>query len=139
MFFIISGVSVTAYYENNPPSTPIITGPTSGKPDIEYDFTFISTDPEGDDIYYVVNWGCCGNENHTYGPFLSGEEAEISHTWEKQGTFIIKAYAEDIYGAEGPEGTFSIKIPKNKTIQNSMLQLLQQRFQRLIIILQNIL
>ena len=39
--------------ENNPPSAPIITGETQGKVQKPYDYTFESTDPEGQDLWYL--------------------------------------------------------------------------------------
>ncbi|MHA2431569.1 MAG: hypothetical protein ACXACC_11155, partial [Promethearchaeota archaeon] len=51
-------ITVTNGNDNNPPSTPTISGPTSGKPGIEYDFTFISIDPDNDNIFIKVSWGC---------------------------------------------------------------------------------
>ncbi|RLF53387.1 MAG: hypothetical protein DRN24_01035, partial [Thermoplasmata archaeon] len=46
------------YYMPLPsPAKPTITGPSKGKPNKEYSFTFKSTDPEGSNIYYYVDWG----------------------------------------------------------------------------------
>ena len=43
--------------ENNPPNKPTITGNSSGKPGTEYEYTFVSTDPEEDEISYYIDWG----------------------------------------------------------------------------------
>jgi len=42
---------------NDPPTVPIITGPTSGAVSVSYEFTIVSTDPDGDDVYYYIDWG----------------------------------------------------------------------------------
>ncbi len=42
---------------NNPPDTPTIDGPTSGKVGVEYNYTFHALDPEYDDVYYYIDWG----------------------------------------------------------------------------------
>jgi hypothetical protein len=94
------------------------------------------TDPEGDDIYYNVTWGCSGCETHTYGPFQSGVTTKINHSWGESGSFLIRAKANDIYGAEGPEGAFDVKIPRSRVLNGHIIEILQLRFQRLIQILQ---
>ena len=44
-------------YMNEPPSIPEINGPTKGNAGTEYTYEFCSSDLEGDDIYYCVDWG----------------------------------------------------------------------------------
>ena len=44
-------------YTNQPPTNPIITGPTSGKAGTEYDYTFVSTVPNGDVLWFHINCG----------------------------------------------------------------------------------
>jgi hypothetical protein len=56
--------------DNSAPEVPSIDGPTSGKVRTTLNYTFLSTDPNGDDIYYIVSWGCCSNETYTYGPLF---------------------------------------------------------------------
>jgi len=109
-------LSITAI-ANAPPSTPTIEGPTSGKPGVIIDFTFMSIDPDGDDIFYMVSWGCCGpgQDFHTYGPFESGEEAIIQKGYSEEGTFSIQAYAKDMDGAESDIVTLEVTMPKEKT------------------------
>ncbi len=101
---------------NDPPSAPEINGQTQGKPDVEYEYTFVATDPDGDDLYYNVCWEGCGSETQTYGPYISGEEVIISYSWPEQGKYMICAKAEDVYGEEGPEGTLEVTMPYNKNI-----------------------
>ncbi len=117
-------LSITAI-ANEPPATPTIDGPTSGKPGVEYDFTFMSIDPDGDDIFFMVSWGCCGpgQDFHTYGPFESGEEAIIKKTYNEEGTFSIQAYAKDMAGAESNIATLEVTMPKNKAtnVENKIL------------------
>jgi outer membrane protein assembly factor BamB len=108
-----------SYFEvkilNEPPETPIIIGPNSGKPNTEYDFTFNSTDPDDDDIAeYIVDWGDDTGEETITGPFQSGEEATGSHIWTEDGTYIIKAKAKDIFGVESNWSEHEISIPRNR-------------------------
>ncbi|RLF31942.1 MAG: hypothetical protein DRM98_04745 [Thermoplasmata archaeon] len=111
--------------ENNPPTIPIITGPSKGKPHKEYSFTFKSTDPEGSDVYYYIDWGDDTNTGWD-GPHASGEEVTLSHTWSTKDTFTIKAKAKDTTGAESDWGSLDIKIPRVKVINSFLLQLLEK-------------
>jgi PKD repeat protein len=111
--------------DNNPPSAPIIKGPTTGKPGIEYDYTFNSTDDDGDELYYLIDWGD-GIED-AIGVFPSGTEAPASHTWGKKGTYIITARAGDPWGALSGPGSLTVTMPRDRALTNSLfLQLLQQ-------------
>jgi len=99
--------------ENSAPSAPIITGPTSGNPGITYDYTFVSTDPEGDDVTYYIKWcqDCSGGE--WIGPFPSGQQITVSHFWSEQGTHLISAMAKDTYGDESDWGYLEVTMPLN--------------------------
>jgi len=110
---------------NSPPNPPIITGPTCGKPNIKYDFTFVSTDPEGDAVMYNVEWGDGDTEWTEYGD--SGVEFTLKHIWEDSGKFTIKAQAIDINGSVSGWAEFPITIPKNKAINNPFLNWLQSQ------------
>jgi hypothetical protein len=100
---------------SNPPTAPIINGPNEGKPDVTYDFGFISTDPDEEDISeYIIDWGDGNLDEYIIGPFSSGQEAFANHTWVVDGEFIITAKAKDINGVEGPETTLPINIPRSK-------------------------
>lgn len=136
MLIITSGYSVTAIALNNPPNAPQISGPNSGKPNTLYEFTFIATDSDGDNIYYNVSWNCCIIEWHIYGPFPSGQIVKLKNSWPEQGAHTITAKAIDVYGAEGPEGTFNINIQKNKSLDSYFFQILPLRFQKIIQTLQ---
>lgn len=98
---------------NNPPFTPNIAGETNGEAEVEYTYDFCSTDPDGDDIYYCIDWGDDSGEV-CIGPYPSATCATAKHTWSEQGTYIIKAKAKDIYDAESNWGTLSVAMPKNQ-------------------------
>ena len=103
--------------DNNPPSTPIIKGPATGRPGIDYNFSFNSTDDEDDELFYIIDWGD-GFED-VIGPFPPSNEASALHSWTEKGTYIIKAQTEDQWGAMSDIGSFSVKIPRNKNIFKS--------------------
>ncbi|HWR63417.1 MAG TPA: hypothetical protein VN365_03340, partial [Candidatus Thermoplasmatota archaeon] len=101
--------------ENEPPNPPTITGPTKGKIKVAINYNFTTTDPEGDEVYYFIDWG--DNTNSSWiGPYPSGDLITKSHTWSKKGTYIIKAKAKDIYGTESGWGTLSITMPTSYNI-----------------------
>ena len=100
-------------FVNNPPNAPEIDGPTSGKAEEKYDFTFVSVDPENNSLFYYINWGDESFEDW-FGPFNSGEIITISHNWTTNGRYTIKARVKTDNGLMGPWGELEIKIPKNR-------------------------
>ena len=105
--------------DNQPPSAPEIDGPTVKpvprplpKPGEPWNYTFKSTDPDGDNVSYCIDWG--DGDTEWTGQYPSGEEITVEHTWDEEGTFIIKAKAKDIYGAESDWGYLEVTMPKNK-------------------------
>ena len=110
---------------NTPPTPPEIIGPSVGKVGISYNWTFMSTDLDGDDITYYVDWGdeCGGAEYH--GPYPSGEEITLSHTYYYGSTFIINAMAIDKNYAESDWTYFELTIQRNKQLNTFFLKLLE--------------
>jgi len=103
------------YYPQQPPQTPVITGPKSGVPGISYTYCISDTvDPEGDDVFVYWDWGN-GISSGWLGPFASGEEICENHTWTQIGIYQIKAKLKDENGAESDWGTFFVTIPKTKS------------------------
>lgn len=112
--------------DNYPPSTPIIDGSISGKPGVNYEFTFISTDDDNDDLYYIIDWG--DGEEEEIGVFPSETKAHANHSWVKKGNYTIRAKARDTYNAESEWGTFDVKMPKDFNFIFKILNLLLERF-----------
>jgi len=103
----------------NPPDAPTIKGPDDGKPGTLYDFTFNAVDPDNNQVKYIIDWGDGNNETTTMNP--SGTDVKVSHTWDKSGTCIIKAKAQDSNGLIGPESTKTVKIPRTRVITWSFI------------------
>ena len=112
MTLLMPAISITTI-ANDPPIVPDIEGPASGKPGVEYTYGFCSEDPDGDDMFYCIDWGD-GSGEVCIGPFSSGICATADHTWSEQGTYIIKAKAKDIHDAESEWATKEVKMSKNK-------------------------
>jgi PKD repeat protein len=86
---------------NNKPYAPVITGPNLVQINVDYTYIFQSSDPDGDDIRYIVTWGD-SNENIT-DFYPSNTPVLINHTWITTiiPIMILKmtATAEDELGA----------------------------------------
>ena len=121
---------VSRNFPNDPPDAPTIEGLTRGSAGIKYNYTFTSTDPNGDDVSYNISWGD-GNITDwtTYQPQGPPGYNE-SHTWSKDGEYIIKVKAKDIDGAESDRTAIIINIPRTKPL-NSKFNLLNWLFERL--------
>ena len=113
---------------NNIPSLPTITGQVIGKPNTEYEYTFVSTDPDEDEISYFIDWGDNTSTGWTR-TLPSGEYYNSSHTWSEKDSYTIKAKAKDINDGESDWATFDVSMPKIY-IYNSIIQLLLKILER---------
>jgi hypothetical protein len=83
----------------HPPDKPARPeGPIEGKVGKKYEYISSTSDPDGDQIYYLWDWGD-GNFSQC-GPYNSGEIANASYTWSKEGDYKIRVRARDIHGKE---------------------------------------
>ena len=98
---------------SNPPTMPIIDGISEGEVGKTHQYTFLSSDPDGDDIYYVIDWND-GSQHETIGPKATGIETKAYHVWHAEGGYVIRAKAVDSNGAASSWGTFNIMMPKKK-------------------------
>jgi hypothetical protein len=103
----------------NAPLAPTINGPSSGRAGIVYDYTFITTDPLGKDVYYRIDWGD-GFFSDWLGPYPSGWEMTLDYTYSETGSYTISCRAKNTDELWGPEGTFSVTMPRNRFINNLM-------------------
>ena len=113
--------------ENNPPTAPTIDGPNKIKAKVDTDYTFNSTDPDGDDIAYYIDWGDGTNTGWT-ATHPSGEAITQTHQWAAKGTYTIKAKAKDVYGAESAFTDLSITVPRAQFVTESILIQLLKHF-----------
>lgn len=115
---------------NDPPNTPDIDGETSGKVGVEYEYTFVTIDPDGNDVWYYIEWDDTSNRKWD-GPYASGEEITRTHTWSKKGTYTIRCKAMDVYGEESDWGELEVTMPMNQqSFYSQVLQFLQRLIQR---------
>ena len=101
----------TAYYaddavgatpqSNSAPDKPAPpSGPTSGRVNVEYNYSGNTIDPNGDDIYYLFDWGD-GTDSGWLGPYPSGTTVVATHSWKYGGTYNVKLKAKDAI-VDGP-------------------------------------
>jgi hypothetical protein len=92
-----------AHSMDAPPAAPRIPdapdGPDFGIMNIEYTFNATTIDCEGDQIYYMFDWGD-GKYSGWVGPYNSGDTGSASHIWIKAGILEVRAKAKDEYGRE---------------------------------------
>jgi len=112
---------------NYAPNKPTITGPLSGKSGRQYDYKFVATDPNGNQVFYYIDWG---DEIFSgwIGPYTSGQEQTFSHTWENKNTYLIKAKTKDASDAESNWTTLSVTMPQSTTLTTLFHHRLVEQF-----------
>lgn len=90
--------------QNNPPAAPSLSGPTQGFSGISYNYTVSATDVDGDQIFYLVDWGD-QTSSQWVGPFASGTPVTLNHSWDLKGTYAVTARAKDSHGMESSWST----------------------------------
>jgi hypothetical protein len=84
---------------NQAPNAPAMPeGIADGEAGIMYDFFTSTTDSDGDSVYYLFDWDD-GSAVEWLGPYSSGQEVSVSHSWET-GTYDIRVKSKDIAGME---------------------------------------
>jgi len=86
----MSEVLTVVVTDNTPPFDPTITGPATIKPKVAQTYTFNAVDEFDHDVTFDIDWGD-GNGAAGLGPYQSGESLELTHTWARKGSYIIKA------------------------------------------------
>ncbi len=93
-------VTISAYTNENIPSTPIIrSGTMQGFQDRLYTYSAVATDPQNYQVCYRFDWG-----NNTLSEWTdlvpSGTFSIFSYTWIKSADYSVKAQARNQYGLE---------------------------------------
>lgn len=98
---------------DTPPIVTNFEGPHDGKIEEICEFIVSGTDADDDLISYQIIWGD-GTEDELIGPFSSGEETTITHTWLEKGSYTIQVIAIDEHNIESDVLTHSVNMPKTK-------------------------
>jgi hypothetical protein len=131
--FLVNNVTLgsTNYYSdggNSPPTTPTITGNTSGNKKTPYTYNFTGSDPDGFKVSYYVDWG--DNTTANWTTFTaSNVPIKLTHTWTTKGTYTIKCKVKDLIETESDWGTLSVTMPCSyETPKLPFFELFFQRF-----------
>jgi len=114
---VLCGDPTLYILRNGHPEKPMLNGSHNGKPRNEYKFSIVTYDPDVDDVYYYIDWGD-GKNSGWIGPYSSGEEVNVSHTWSKIGGYFIRARAKDTNDLVGPWTEFPVTIPRSRLLYN---------------------
>jgi outer membrane protein assembly factor BamB len=77
-----------------PPATP--DGPSQGFIHFFYRFRTTTTDPEGDSVSYMFDWG--DGDTSDWSRFMpGGDTVEKIHAWTAGGTYPVKVKARDVF------------------------------------------
>jgi len=96
-------------HPNRPPTDPVVNDSISpGITNTKYTFTVVSTDPDGDDIRYIVYWGDGTCDETSLLP--NGTITPLSHKWSLPGAYIVNITAVDENNASSGITTLKVKI-----------------------------
>ncbi|UCB59169.1 MAG: hypothetical protein JSV67_02400 [Thermoplasmatales archaeon] len=111
-----------SYFENERPHTPNKPiGPLAGRIMDYCDYSCIGTEPEGQEIYYLFNWGD-GYDSGWLGPYDSGESCIATYFWSDQGDYEIRVKIKDVHGGESDwSDPLSVRMPRNMVLKNFVL------------------
>ena len=116
-----------AFNEMDPsaPSAPDINGPVEGFLRIEYNYTFKSISPLGNKLFYWIDWDDGDWKREIWiGPYDSGEEVVLSHSWSNDIIYTIKARVKDSDNLWSDWSEFSVNIKPRSRISSYWMQLL---------------
>jgi hypothetical protein len=129
-FQLFGDPSLIISEHSQPPQKPEPpTGTVSGKINTKYTYTASTTDPDGDNISYLFDWGD-DTVSSWLGPFESGESISAEKTWTTKGTYQIRVLAKDSHGILSEwSDPLAVTIPFSKDLTVfSFFELLAHRF-----------
>jgi hypothetical protein len=109
---------------NNKPNAPGIIGQVNGENGKEYEYEFSVSDehfepgsePFTEPAVCHVDWG--DGTEQWYGPIYISSSGDIkinlTHTWNDEGTYDLKAQVIDSYGSESEWSNLQVTMPKTK-------------------------
>ena len=101
---------------NSPPSIPLVSGP-SCYTGTNYSYAFGSTDPNKDDIKYIIDWSD-GSTDET-GLLPSGIIFSMLHSWDESGEYNITVTASD--GELTSSSEMTVLIEENIVMDNIVI------------------
>jgi len=103
-------------------------GKIKGKIGEEYNYSTISFDQNGDNLYYKWDWG--DEISDWIGPLHSNETCHVKHIWYNEDDYEIRVKAKDIYDEESEwSDPLTVSMPRSRSIDNFnpwLLKLIQR-------------
>lgn len=100
LLYVPIGSYLYAFTENEAPEIPLIEAPRWNKKNDAIPFTVNTTDVDGDDVFYIFRWGSGAGISPPFGPYPSGEEVVIYHTFSanitENKTYNVEVKARDV-------------------------------------------
>lgn len=119
-------IALGAEKPKTPPNPPRINGSFNGTTEITRNiaesFSFQATDPDGDDIRYLIDWNMDGEVDMrrpagSGGDWTtSGTAIYQSHSWGTAGTYTFRAKTRDEYGLDSDWTEHTVVINKGVNI-----------------------
>jgi hypothetical protein len=102
------------------PSAPVISGSKKCIYALKYTYSFKSTSPVGNDVYYNIDWGDL-YPDFLVGPYKSGEQGNITNKrWNAFGRFTIRARAIDSQNLCSDWSEYEVTTPRNTASYDSL-------------------
>jgi hypothetical protein len=119
---VINGNIIENLNLNSPPNKPVIKNSDMfGKLEKQQHYIAKTTDPDGDEIYYRMDFGD-GIITDWFGPYFSGGSFLHSHNFDNEGPYSIKAQAKDTYGEESDwSDPFNVYIISVNSLKKTFL------------------
>ncbi|MBN2602995.1 MAG: PKD domain-containing protein [Candidatus Thermoplasmatota archaeon] len=131
-------ITVWIQESNTPPEKPTISGKNKADKSKRQTYDFTAIDPEGNDLYYYIDWGD-GSFEEWIGPFKSGEIMSAKHRFEKSGINTISAKTKDVFNEESSWSNIEVHLSKIKIAPNQpfniIFNLIKESFPRIFTIL----
>ena len=110
------------------PNIATIQGPASGKYGEVNQYNVSTTDDQGDQVFYKVDWGD-RTQSDWLGPYDSGEPVVINHKWQKKGDYNIRVKAKDINNFQTVwSAPYPVSMPRRISLFNGpFMTFLQNR------------
>lgn len=100
---------IISVIDNDPPDKPTISGPLFGRAGVNYSYSITATDPDGNQIYYQIEWGD-HTSKETLGPYTSGYPTPVNHNWNNAGRYTIQVTARDTHSTQSDTTTLTARI-----------------------------
>jgi parallel beta-helix repeat protein len=111
---------------NKPPGRLKITGALLRRAEVDINYTFNVTDPDGDCLFFQINWGD-GTTEKSISPLDTGVNLTLRHSWKKPGLYTITVNAEDPYSEKTNRATQKVLILSKKgTLISSIIAFLER-------------